>query len=103
MMLYAPLHEKAAAEGTFTRIVQDGMDAEIMLEFTTPSGIPCVISKITSAADAYPVSLYLYYGYESVMYELEVSAASPEEEADILEDLKTFSNTLQNGYPAELR
>ena len=103
MMLYAPLHEKAAVEGTCTRIVQDGMDAEIMLEFTTPSGIPCVISKITSAADAYPVSLYLYYGYESVMYELEVSAASPEEEADILEDLKTFSNTLQIGYPAELR
>ena len=98
IMIHAPLNEKAAKEGSSTRVLNEDMNAEILMEYTTPAGIPCVISKIISE---HSVTLHLYYGYESVMYVLEVMAVSSEEEAMILEDLKTFAETLQIVYPAE--
>lgn len=98
IMIHAPLRETAAKEGGSVRVMNEDMNAEILMEYTTPAGIPCVISKVTSE---HSVTLYLYYGYESVMYELEVMAVSAEEEAMILEDLKTIAETLQIVYPVE--
>ncbi len=80
--------------------VTDGK-AEIIEEYTTSSGIPCVIGKIVSEKNAQNSDLFLYYGYESVMYQLWVDTYSPEEEAMILEDLKVIADTLQIVYPAE--
>ncbi len=84
--------------GGFERSIKDGDHAEIIKEFTTAAGIPCVISKIKPAADdspVSPVSLLLYYGYEAVMYEFEVFALSEEEEAIRIEQLMTIADTLQ--------
>lgn len=98
IMIHTPLNETAAKEGSFTRVMNEDMNAEILMEYTTPAGIPCVISKVTSE---HSVTLYLYYGYESVMYELQVMAVSSEEETMILEDLKEIAETLQIIYPTE--
>lgn len=93
--IHVPLNERAAKEGSFTRVLNNDMNAEILSEYTTPAGIPCIISRIVSE---HSVTLYLYYGYESVMYELEVRAVSPEEEAMRLEDLKEIADTLEIRY-----
>ena len=96
--IYAPLNEKAAKEGSSTIELNEDMEAEILMEYTTPSGIPCLISKIKSE---HTDTLFLYYGYESVMYELKVMAVSPEEEAMILKDLQEYAETMQILYPTE--
>ena len=97
--IHVPLNETAAKEGSSIRELNEDMEAEILMEYTTPSGIPCVISKIQSE---YTDTLFLYYGYESVIYELEVMAASTEEEAMILKDLQEYAETIQILYPAVL-
>lgn len=81
--------------GGFSRRVKDGENAEILKEFTTDAGIPCVISKIKPTGDDSPVSLHLYYGYESVIYGFEVFALSEEEEAIRIDQLMTIADTLQ--------
>ena len=84
--------------GGMSRPIRDGGHAEILREFTTAAGIPCVISKIKPAAGnspVSPVSLLLYYSYESVMYEFEVFALSEEEEAIRIDQLMTIADTLQ--------
>ena len=81
--------------GGFSRRMKDGENAEIVKEFTTAAGIPCVISKIKPAGGDSPVSLLLYYGYESVMYEFEVFALSDEEEMLRIDQLMTIADTLQ--------
>ena len=68
------------------------------MEYSTPAGIPCVISKIQSE---HTDTLILYYGYESVIYELEVMAVSAEEERMILRDLQEYAETMQILYPTE--
>ena len=80
LMAVAPLNEQAADDGTFTRRLTEEANAEILMESTTTSGVPYVISKITMGGEADPVELLLYYGYESVLYELEVHACSVSEE-----------------------
>ena len=96
--IHAPLNETAAKEGSSIRELNEDMEAEILKEYTTPAGIPCVISKIHSE---HVDTLFLYYGYESVIYELEVMAASSEEVAMILNDLQEYAETIQILYPAE--
>ena len=96
MMIHVPLNETVVREGTFERLLNEDMNAEILMEYTTAAGIPCVIGKITSAHTA---TLYLYYSYQSVVYEIEVMAVSSEEEEMILEDLKMIAETLQVVYP----
>ena len=84
--------------GGMSRPIRDGGHAEILREFTTAAGIPCVISKIKPAASnspVSPVSLLLYYSYESVIYEFEVFALSEEEETLRIDQLMTIADTLQ--------
>ena len=96
--IHVPLNETAAKEGSSMRELNEDMEAEILMEYTTPAGIPCVISKINSE---HTDTFFLYYGYESIIYELEVMAASTEEEAMILNDLQEYAETIQILYPAE--
>ncbi len=81
--------------GTYIREFNEEGNAEIVTEFTTDAGIPCVISRVHSGNEEDPVSLLLHYGYESVMYEFELRAVSAEEEAIYLEYLKTYADTIQ--------
>ena len=81
--------------GTHTREFNEEGNAEIVMEFTTDAGIPCVISRIANDIEAYPVTLLLHYGYESVLYEFELKAVSAEEETTYLEYLKTYADTIQ--------
>lgn len=96
--IHVPLNETSAKNGTSIRELNEDMEAEILMEYTTPSGIPCVISKIHSE---HTDTLFLYYGYESVIYELEIMAASPEEEAMIMNDLQEYAETIQILYPGK--
>ncbi len=96
--IHVPLNETAAKEGSFIRELNEDMEAEILMEYSTPAGIPCVISKIQSE---HTDTLFLYYGYESVIYELEVMAVSAEEERMILRDLQEYAETMQILYPTE--
>lgn len=81
--------------GAHIREVNEEGNAEIVTEFTTDAGIPCVISRVQNGNEEDPVSLMLHYGYESVMYEFELRAVSAEEEARYLEYLKTYADNIQ--------
>ena len=71
------------------------------MEATSSAGIPYVIRKIVSGENGETVQFFLYYGYESVMYELWITAHSPEEEIMIADDLKIIADTLQIMYSVE--
>lgn len=89
-----------AVEQQFSSGTTDGK-AEIIEEYTTSSRIPCVIGKIASSKNEQRSDLFLYYGYESVMYQLWIDSSSLEEEARILEDLKTIADSLRIQFPEE--
>lgn len=58
MNIFAALSEESASEASHTVILNDAKGGEILMEYTTPSGIPCVISKTTS--EKYDESSFLY-------------------------------------------
>ena len=95
LMAVAPLNAQAAEDGTFARTLTDEANAEILMESTTAAGVPYVISKMTAGSEAYPVALLLYYGYESVLYELEVHACSASEETMLIEKMVSIAESIQ--------
>ena len=99
MNIFAALSEESASEASHTVILNDAKGGEILMEYTTPSGIPCVISKTTSEKYDESSFLYLFYGYESVYYQLQVDIHSVEQEAIVLKDLQKIAETLQVVYP----
>ena len=90
----ALIDDDRSGTGSFTRRLDDDGTAEIIAEFTTDAGIPCVISRVANDSEAYPVTLLLHYGYESVMYEFELRALSAEEEMTYLDYLKSYADTI---------
>lgn len=95
LMVMALLDDDDGAVGSYKHPISDGMNAEILQEFITDAGIPCVISKLTNEGDGHSVRLFLCYGYESVLYEFELLAHSAEEEIEYLEYLRTYADTIQ--------
>ena len=96
--VFAAFTEEAAASGTAALIWADGAAEQIVTDYTTPSGIPCVIGQsVQNGGDQ--VDLCLYYGYESVLYLLRVGHFDGEAD-DVLEDLKEIADSLLVSYPA---
>ena len=95
MQIHAALSEEAAADASHSVRVEGIIIEETLSEATTPTEIPYVIRRIVSGDSGETVQFFLYYGYESVMYELWVTAHSPEEEKIIADDLKLIAETLQ--------
>ena len=101
MQIHAALSEEAVEDASHSVRVEGGIKEETLTEAATSTGIPYVIRRIVSGDSGETVQFFLYYGYESVMYELWVTAHSPEEEKIIADDLKMIAETLQVVYPAE--
>ena len=100
LTIHAPLNENAAMNSKFIRQLGEDDNAEIMTEGTTESGIPYVISKIThnytsEGVEYTDVNLLLYYGYDAVMYELQISGVSETAVTEMLEHLTEFAENLQ--------
>jgi len=98
LSIYAVLSEESVSEAKSTIKAENVVSAETLTESATSAGIPYVIRRITSGDKGETVQLFLYYGYESVMYELWVTVHSPEEETRIAEDLKVIAETLEIIY-----
>ena len=91
--IFASYREDAGA--AFAMTMLGDLSGQSVEEYTAPSGIPYTTGRLESRDG---IRLSLYYGYESVMYVLIVSAHS-EEEADVIrEDLKVFAGSLEIMY-----
>ena len=101
LQIYAALSEESTADAKSTVKVEGAVKEETLMEATSSAGIPYVIRKIVSGENGETVQFFLYYGYESVMYELWITAHSPEEEIMIADDLKIIADTLQIMYSVE--
>lgn len=99
IQIHAALSEEAVEDASHSVRVEGVITEETLTEATTPTGIPYVIRRIVSGDSGETVQFFLYYGYESVMYELWVTAHSPEEEKIIADDLQKIAETLQVVYP----
>ena len=88
---------KAAASDRFASVREQTVE-----DYTTPSGIPCVIAK-TVADGGQNTQFCLYYSFDSVSYRLRVRTYtdSAEEAAALLADLKAFADSLVIRYPGE--
>ena len=93
--IFAAYSEESGKDGSYDLIWENADDKSIE-EYTTASGIPYIISQI--AKDGI-VKINLYYGYESVLYQLMVTAVSEEEAAVIREDMMNIAETLTIMYP----
>lgn len=101
MQIYAALSEESAKHATTTFKTEGSIKEETLVESTTSTGIPYVIRRIVSGDTGETVQFFLYYGYESVLYEFWITVRVPEDEAMIAEDLKTIADTLQIMVPGE--
>ncbi|MBE6726779.1 MAG: hypothetical protein E7576_16565 [Ruminococcaceae bacterium] len=93
--IFAKYREDTTDFGSYTALLSDpaSLSAE---ECTAPSGIPYVIGEAVSDDT---IGIHLYYGYESVLYDLTVNAHSREEADAIREDLKKIAQSLEILYP----
>ena len=96
LQVFAAFTEEASSGSA--RFIHQGISEMSTVEYTTPSGIPCVISQY--GVDGRVAAAYLYYAYESVLYRLDVHAGSADAD-ELLEDLKQIADTLQIVNPAE--
>ena len=95
--IFAAFTEEAASGQA--SVIWESTVEESVTDYTTPSGIPCVISQ--SAYDGGDrVDLCLYYGFDSVLYRLRTAAHSDVETAEALQYLKEIADSLQISYPA---
>ena len=97
MDIFAAFSEEAAASGAAAFLWTDETE-ESVTDYTTPSGIPCVIGRsVHDGGDR--VNYCLYYGFESVLYRLRMIYPA-EETSDAVEYLKEVADSLQIRYPA---
>ena len=93
--IIAAYSEEIGKDGSYD-VIWENADDKSIEEYTTASGIPYIISQIAKDGT---VRITLYYGYESVLYQLMVTAVSEEEAAVIREDMMNIAETLTIMYP----
>ncbi len=96
MELFAAYTEEASKSASSGMLWEDCPE-QVLTEYTTPSGVPCLIFEIHTGGQ---VVCGLYYSFESVLYQLTVKAHSGEEAERILRDLRDIADHLQIVSPS---
>ncbi len=107
-----PLSKEAAKEFKIIRNTNQKQSHELLEEGKTPSGIPYVITKTVFNLAEYPsraprdpneyqAAIHLYYGYDSVLFDLDGRIDFPEDEGEMVHMLKEIVSTFKVHYPAE--
>ena len=88
---------KAASSDRFASVREQTVE-----DYTTPSGIPCVIAKtVTDSGQIAHFRLYYSFDAVSCCLRTHTSTDSEQEAAALLEDLKTFADSLAIRSPGE--
>ncbi|MBQ3708447.1 MAG: hypothetical protein II889_11145 [Clostridia bacterium] len=97
MELFAAYTEEASKSAS-SGMIWKACPEQVLTEYTTPSGVPCVIFEIHTGGQV--IDCGLYYSFESVLYQLTVKAHSGEEAERILRDLRDIADHLQIVSPS---
>ncbi|MCR4906914.1 MAG: hypothetical protein K6A33_12635 [Clostridiales bacterium] len=97
MELFAAYTEEASKSASSGMLWEDCPE-QVLTEYTTPSGVSCVIFEIHTGGQV--IDCGLYYSFESVLYQLTVKAHSGEEAERILRDLRDIADHLQIVSPS---